>query len=462
MKTLKFGLTAIIFALTAQMSTHAQDCVNAIQFNNPEGYIDFGKDPTAHIEKFTLEAWVYWTGETLTISEKFHNHNFSVNKEGGLYFNWGNNATCLWQSGGINTPKGIIPANTWVHVAFSQNQRAGMNFFVNGELAYNVPGYHNIHALDCGQNRVTKAGGAGNKIAELRLWTTNRSKDEIQKGMNVCLKGDETNLWALYRFEQGAGSNTVNDLSKGKKNGTLINMKPGNAWVATDTRSCDCEVGGDNTKAISAIKFENVEGYVDFGTKQFDDHIGQFTAEAWINWTGERLALWERMVGFNFSINEKGGLYFNWGNNANCVWQTGGLNTKPNLVPLNEWAHVAFRQNQKAGMDFFVNGVLVQNITGWHNIHAKDCGNITRMFAGKGNKVAEFRFWITNRSNAEIKDNMNTCLSGNEANLWALYRFEAGANTNKVIDLTNGNQDGKLVNMSAATSWISSPANPCK
>jgi len=69
------------------------------------------------------------------------------------------------------------------------------------------------------------------KIDEVRIWTTNRSEEEVQNSMNYSLGGDETGLEAYWQFNENSGS-TLYD-SAGTNNGTLNNMTDDD-WVASD------------------------------------------------------------------------------------------------------------------------------------------------------------------------------------------------------------------------------------
>ena len=74
-----------------------------------------------------------------------------------------------------------------------------------------------------------------------------------------------------------------------------------------------------------------------------------------------------------------------------------------------------------------------------------------KFFTGK---IDEIRFWDDIRTQAEIKANMHTELSGSESNLVAYYNFNDGSGTTST-DLTSNSNDGTMTNMDASSDWVS-------
>ncbi|MCB9235530.1 MAG: hypothetical protein H6581_27990 [Bacteroidia bacterium] len=237
-------ILAIILLVGFSVGNIQAQCKNAVTFTSPTGYVDFGKKyPATNHDQFALEAWVFWTGGTLKIYEEHLRHNFTVTKDGALYFNWGNNGTCLWQSSGLNSSKGVVPAKKWTHVAFRQNRKEGMDFFVNGKVVSNSPGYHNLDPKECGGNAIMSSDGpAGSAITDVRIWLVYRSNEDIAGNMNTCYTGKEAGLWAYYRFENGAA-----DLGAGGLNGTFSGGMTADAnlinagTLGEGPKGCDCK-----------------------------------------------------------------------------------------------------------------------------------------------------------------------------------------------------------------------------
>ena len=80
---------------------------------------------------------------------------------------------------------------------------------------------------------------------EIRIWNVDRSQAEIQNDRLISLIGNEANLVAYYRFDQGTagvvnpGITTLPDKSQNQNDGTLTNFDMGMAnvlisnWVNT-------------------------------------------------------------------------------------------------------------------------------------------------------------------------------------------------------------------------------------
>lgn len=116
-----------------------------------------------------------------------------------------------------------------------------------------------------------------------------------------------------------------------------------------------------------------------------------------------------------------------------------------NVLNLNVWNHVAVVFDN-GNIKFYVNGNEVANGTapyvnypGSTNYIAfgEDYGGTTPEFLN--GKLDEIRIWTSARSQTDIDVNQDTCLEGNETNLFAYFPFEEGTGTtveNKVTALS--------------------------
>jgi hypothetical protein len=204
---------------------------SALLFDGVDDVVNFGNDLNLNLGEYTVEAWVYRTTGNITVSRKFHQHDFGILNNGSMFFNWGNGGSCVWQSGGIFTAAGVVPANQWVHVAWRQMNGSGLDFLVNGTVVFNAGGFHNFTTLNCGQDRYTTTSAPGNKIDDLRIWGVPRSAIQITGNMTACLTGSEPGLLRYYKFTDGGGSSLLRDHSPAAVNGVLQNMDVNNAWI---------------------------------------------------------------------------------------------------------------------------------------------------------------------------------------------------------------------------------------
>ncbi|VXB24097.1 exported hypothetical protein [Flavobacterium sp. 9AF] len=124
------------------------------------------------------------------------------------------------------------------------------------------------------------------------------------------------------------------------------------------------------------------------------------------------------------------------------------------LITLNagQWYHIAIVLGQDE-ISVYIDGGYISSFfpNNFGLIPEYGIGNVRigdRM-DGVTNANAKFdnvRIWSVARTNTEIANNFNTCLTGNEAGLEVYYTFES-ISGNTVIDLAtaNGSQDGNIV-----------------
>ena len=130
--------------------------------------------------------------------------------------------------------------------------------------------------------------------------------------------------------------------------------------------------------------------------------------------------------------------------------------TQPNLtssssVPLNTWTHVATTYNSTTGeLKVYLNGVL--NGSSTPNIAIYNNAALLRIGArGDDHDVNdqllmdEVRIWNIARTEAEIANDMDHCLVGDEVGLALYYDFENETVIGAVTDRTANNNDGGLI-----------------
>ncbi|MEO6902566.1 MAG: LamG-like jellyroll fold domain-containing protein [Bacteroidia bacterium] len=135
------------------------------------------------------------------------------------------------------------------------------------------------------------------------------------------------------------------------------------------------------------------------------------------------------------------------------------------------WNHVAIVSNGTIYDKVYINGVSVTVSQSSGNalvaaISSLQIGGRTDNGSGaaayyKG-ELDELRFWSTQRSQTEIRDNMCKKLIGNETGLIGYYNFDNGSGTSLSDLQTNGTvHDGTATNFAmtgAASNWVTSSA----
>ncbi|NQY67364.1 MAG: LamG domain-containing protein, partial [Flavobacteriales bacterium] len=202
-----------------------------------------------------------------------------------------------------------------------------------------------------------------------------------------------------------------------------------------------------------------------------------FTYEAWVNPTAtheidaQANSGADGVTGQNYLIGAAhrsgdGGVGISVGTNGVSVYEHGS-NYMPALLvwtgTISTWTHIAVVYTAKQPT-LYVNGTLVA--TGLTSLKANVYPSLGITPNGVNNgigggdygyysgQVDDFRLWDVSRTPAEIQSSMNSCLTGAEANLYALYDFEDGTGSSTLTDLTANSNDGTLTNMDPATDWI--------
>ncbi|KPM48242.1 LamG domain-containing protein [Jiulongibacter sediminis] len=213
----------------------------------------------------------------------------------------------------------------------------------------------------------------------------------------------------------------------------------------------------NNNKALSLVKANNQ--YVEVPHSNSLNLSTSFTLEAWVNYTGE-----------NVAIIDKGNYDYLWMLNANGnanklgYFERGiGWKYSNDAVPENTWTHVAVSL-QSGIIRFYINGVesgygflgsafqdnLPMNI-GRQQPSSCQCNH----FNGS---MDELRLWNVAKSQAEIQASMKIGVPVNSAGLVAYYKFNEASGTS-VIDATGNNNNGVLMNGASRQTAITVPFN---
>jgi len=120
----------------------------------------------------------------------------------------------------------VVQNNVWTHVA-GVYDGALMKIYINGELENTVSQTGALKESDLplvvGKAPWTNYNNYNGQMDEIRVWNVARTQSQIQGAMYRSLTGSETGLVAYYKFNDAAGSSTVEDASPYDHTGTLYN-----------------------------------------------------------------------------------------------------------------------------------------------------------------------------------------------------------------------------------------------
>ena len=184
------------------------------------------------LKEATVEGWVRW--ERLLPTAHF----FSAGSAGNAHISLGPTEDSVSDlranifsrpvmQRGVQAP-GAIRTNEWLHLAFTTGP-AGMQLFVNGVLAGTNTDTRSFAVIPEGDPHVLGRGWGGSaneasfltgQIDELRVWKAQRTAEQIRQFMFRQLSGSETELVALWNFEDAAQPGR--DASSGAHHAKLI------------------------------------------------------------------------------------------------------------------------------------------------------------------------------------------------------------------------------------------------
>ncbi|MDX2189002.1 MAG: LamG-like jellyroll fold domain-containing protein, partial [Bacteroidota bacterium] len=419
---------------------------------------------------YTVEAWVFVpsipnTGGWRTIIE-FGNDS--------PYFGIQTPNSLLGNAVGVSAPS-AFPTNIWTHVACSYDNGTNLQrLYINGTQVSTATGAPNRIGVGMGIGFNIGDFSFLGMIDEVRIWNIARTPTEIQNTRFNTLVGNETGLVGYYDFNQTSGT-ILPDLATGNgaQNGILSNFGV-SSWVASSAP----------VPLNNALDFDGVNDEVNVGNVTQLNITPNFTAEAWVY---NRLntvvdgdfintifskKLGGAALGWSLFINEygttNGKLVFEGSNGINC------FSTNTNVVPLNQWTHIAVSVNNGVP-SMFINGNPIAStiLGGTFQISTSSTnfriGNFEGATFYNNGIIDEARIWNVSRTPSQIQASMNSQLAGNEANLVAYYNFNQGIAggtntglttlTGKTTPPNNGTLSGFGL-IGATSNWVSGVVYP--
>lgn len=236
MKQLLFTVLLAGAVVLGTNKTQAQ-CYSAVELDGVDDYLH-SPFSNYNFSTFTIEMWI-------NSADYLANDMYVVINQNSLLGLGG------WQADGsfnafvdgltpnnFNSGAGTTPATgTWHHVAFVYDG-SDQIIYIDGTAVFTAPS----------SGAVTQGNGANfglvigarfdgtqqytnTTFEDVRVWSLARTSTQINANMSTNLTGSETGLVAYYRFEDGAGSSTVTDLSGNGNTLTMNNMDPATDWV---------------------------------------------------------------------------------------------------------------------------------------------------------------------------------------------------------------------------------------
>ena len=453
MKTSKLLIiTAFLVISTALISQN-----NALDFDGTDDYINVsGLSSWNTIDAFTVEAWIYTDvgGNDMKIVGKTngdHSDGFSMDViTNKLYLE-------LWLG---NTSRTSVTSTAtfnnseWTHLAMTWINGGNLKGYINGDLVIDVtPGtsytISNSSSLKIGVAPWDASSYFFNgKVDEVRVWDDVRTESEIRTNMYSELAGTEVNLVAYYQLNE-ISETTANDAqTSGTYDGTLNggfnfadNTLPSPAFFGP--KNCLAFDGDNDYVSIPNLSFSNataitIEGWI--YPRSFNPYVPDFNIS---NIAGYDDASALVRIG-DATIN----------NNELQFILTGNQRLNSSIgLSINKWYHFAAVYDG-ATMSLYIDGILDVSLS--TSVTFTTAGNFI-LGAGSGGRyldgsMDEIRIWDDARTEAEIRENMCSTLTGNEANLVGYYNLDNGSGTTVTNIAGTSASDGTITNASWTTS----------
>lgn len=218
----------------------------------------------------------------------------------------------------------------------------------------------------------------------------------------------------------------------------------------------------------TALNFDGVNDYVSVPNGGALNNLQTGTIELWVKWnstTQDQGAgiIYGAIMGRqndNIGNNQVLGLNTSNPNTAKIIWNpylyTNTVLTSTSSPMLNTWVHIAIVYSS-GDHKMYING----NLEATSSETGVIANNTVPLTLGawiddgvsySNSYIDEFRVWNTIRTDAEILNTYNKCLTGTESGLVTLWQFEEGTG-NTVTDLSGNGYNGTLQNM-LDTNWV--------
>lgn len=217
----------------------------------------------------------------------------------------------------------------------------------------------------------------------------------------------------------------------------------------------------------NCVQMNGVNDYISCGNASFNP-TSQFTIEAWVNIqqlpnTGNTYELVSKRSYFASAFTDfpislelgSSGKMLGRLSNGNDYLPDAELFSTTILQP-NQWYHIAFTYKANSSTTLFINGVpeatATINFTISTNARAWTIGRASEEVAGGIGKsgfkgyIDEVRIWNTERTTANILDNMNIQLAGNESGLTGYWDMNRSGQGNSLLVTNKATATGTIFN----------------
>jgi len=430
-------------------------------------FIELPPDVFNDFTEATVEAWVKWNG--------FGDRNQRVFNYGAARKDFGiataaHHGSELWfvivdpEDALANSEEwylGVkeIVSNTklrageWTHVA-AVSGSGGMKLYLNGELvgtnaytgSFKNLGPGNLSRLGQTVTAADDDSPFDGEFAEVRVWSTARSLEQIRETIVRPLTGSEEGLAALWNFADP--ENPGRDASPNGHHGKLIGTAK---VVESSVISAVAEVPLGLREGSNQVLILPGDGsHVALPPALFAG-LEEATVEGWVKW--DEFNYRSRFLSVGEPRRELFISNRNRDSGAVIAVQSGEwpgvMKTSVDALELGRWHHIA-GVSGKSGLKLFVDGKLVAEDP--TNSSFAAIGSSKAAFLGRSvwaedgffdGMMDEVRVWKVARTGEQIRESLAKTFTGSEPGLVALWNFDDPENPGR--DLSPNQHHGKLM-----------------
>ena len=274
---------------------------NALAFDGSDDHITVPHTSSLNLNSadFTIEGWVYpklanagifvLKGRGGLVSEA---EDYGISISSSQYFLSLGKASSFSET---KTANSTLTLNAWNHIAVVYNSSTmTVTFYLNG-IADGTGTYSGtLFTTDDNDLYIGRQGSGGGghfngNMDEIRIWTDQRTQQEILDNMFTNLTGDETNLLAYYRFNEGIGDGNTSmpDLTGNAFGGTLTNFNNlGSATTSSNYITSDRSAITSSTTIINGGDLTATDGELTLTSTQT---AGDFLQDAndYLRWNND-------------------------------------------------------------------------------------------------------------------------------------------------------------------------------
>ncbi|NOR88555.1 MAG: T9SS type A sorting domain-containing protein [Bacteroidales bacterium] len=449
----------ILTFLSFNIYVHAQNM--GLHFDGIDDYI--ATTYNTDLSSWTVECWVKGDAapSTTNIERVVHRgSNFAINwGHGNANFRgtiefYNEVSEFITERTYFAASFGTLEADVWYHLVGTYDG-LDLKAYKNGVLITTNDIPHGAAVTDATTLVIGSSGGTNpfaGKIDEVRIWSDVRTETEIRANMYQELTGSESNLVSYYKLNETSGTNANDSQSSSNYDGTLTNMAE-SAWIPSSAffgpKSC--------------YQFNGSNSYVSLGNDLYNNNFSGGNAisiEYWFKGTVLQSAVrfqgWDVNYGNDYVVAGWGGT------NPTFIISTDGGSGNGVLIGSDavledgNWHHIActWEKNTTNGFKTYVDGVLSNQRTSANvNLPTIVYNGLLGAYHGPtevlNGQLDEVRIWTDVRTEAEICENMNKTLIGNEAGLIAYYNLDNG---NVATNIASINYDGATANITSVAS----------